>query len=368
MKVFVIVVLLCGLTVTGTSSGMHSLMVPRGSQPKAAGIQTSKSQSKPEESTGKDAVKLDNLAPHLIKLMRAGVDILEPNSSFTKREERETLFAGSYDWHSCVIAYWALLVHARTHKDTELTDWVLARLTPEALLKELTALEARERRRHITYPYDEAWLAMLLAEVARQAGDKADPLLKPRQELETRLLKSLEESNFPEFGEKRALKYCGFYRSLLFLYLSMRWTRPCLPDTEKRLDQWAKTALEPRRDQIAAVREVHPFDFLSVPALLGLVDRLDPKQKDVPAYEPVEFQGWPESVKLRTVHVLGLELTRVWPLAVDAGRNKDVQRVYQSRVESLLARPELWSQDFEVCSHWMPQYLFIGEWLRAGRP
>ena len=313
-----------------------------------------------------DPVTLDNLSPHLVRLMRVGIETPTPNTSFTKREGRETLFDGSYDWHSCVIAHWALLVHARTQKAPKLAEWVLSRLSLEALNKELESLAKRELPRGITYPYDEAWFAMLLTEVSRQMGDEAGPLLKPRQDLEIRLLKFLENTELPEFGESGP-KYCGFYRSAMFLYLCMRWNEPCHPDTKARLDAWAEKVLEPKRNEISGWTNAFAVDFLSIPGMLALIDRVDPTAK-APEYKPVEFAGWPESVKLRTVHILGLELTRVWPLAIDSKNDPNALRIYRERVESLLARPEFWAEDFEVCSHWIPQFLFIGEWLRAGRP
>ena len=63
------------------------------------------------------------------------------------------------------------------------------------------------------------------------------------------------------------------------------------------------------------------------------------------------------------------ELSRLWPYAVDAHRGiAGADPAYQERTREILARTELWADDFTVVSHWVPQFLWIGEWLRRGRP
>ena len=69
----------------------------------------------------------------LIELMRSGVDRRAPNFSaypWGEEVERESVFGGSWDWHSCVIAHWCLLVTARTESDVELEGWLAERLLP----------------------------------------------------------------------------------------------------------------------------------------------------------------------------------------------------------------------------------------------
>lgn len=312
---------------------------------------------------------LDAARPRIVELLRAGILTLEPNAAKGDIAGRATPFDGSYDWHSSVIAHWALLVHARTHADEELDAWLLQRLTTDVVTEELASVEARNRRRRVTYPYDEGWLLMLLAELARRESVDPEPLETMRSALEARLLETLESARFPEnFGApKGTSRYCGFYRSTLFLYLLLRWSDPVRADKLARLDAWRDEVLEPKRKEIEAIHGSHGYDFLSIPALLALVDRLEGEL--APSYSPPEFTGWPDSVVIATVHVLGLELSRVWPCAVDAGRGAaEAEVTYRRRVDSLLAREELWAEDFPACAHWIPQYLFIGEWLREGRP
>ena len=69
------------------------------------------------------------LRGELLRLMRAGIDVKEPNHGLFKDEEAGSLFDGSYDWHSCVIAHWCLLIAARTEADKELETWLMKRLS-----------------------------------------------------------------------------------------------------------------------------------------------------------------------------------------------------------------------------------------------
>jgi hypothetical protein len=314
---------------------------------------------------------LADVRPRLAELMRAGIETRAPNASFARGMQRASVFDGSYDWHSCVIAHWALLVHARATGDDGLRDWVVARLGPAALEAELETLAWREPRAALTWPYDEAWFGMLLSELVRageHGGVDRAALLALRLRVEKRLLAALEEQPFPENllrAEDGAPTYCGFYRSWLFAWLLVRWSDPVTPGAADRLAAWRVARVEPERAAITALREAHGFDFLWVPALLALVDHTC--GADVAAFDPGELPPLPASVRIATVHVLGLELSRVWPLAIEGASDARARAVYEGRVRELLARPELWEQDFAACSHWVPQYLFIGEWLADGR-
>ncbi|MEE2941266.1 MAG: hypothetical protein VX460_12830, partial [Planctomycetota bacterium] len=216
-----------------------------------------------------------------------------------------------------------------------------------------------------TCPTAAGGFLMGLAARARR-GDGSE-LLPMREAVEARLLDALERRPFPEnLGldpvekEEGQQLFCGFYGSSLFLYLQLRWAGPVTSEGDARLDAWRDESLTPMRRSIQAMEQPHGYDFLWPPALLALADQLDPERPSED-YAPPPFQRWPESVRIATVHVLGMELSRVWPDA-SAGAT------YAERVDSLLARPDLWREDFAACSHWVPQFLFIGEWLRRGRP
>lgn len=311
---------------------------------------------------------VDERLDDLVATMAAGLDTAEPSAHFTRRMEAETVFDGSYDWHSCVIAHWALLTHARVMGDAAASAELCSRLSPEALAREPELLATRDRRLRGTAPYDEAWLCMLLAERERHATTAAEraALLAVRARQERRVVDQLASSPFPEGippVERGGSGFCGFYRSWLWAWLLLHWSGPVDPRTAVLLERWRVERVEPQREAIEALSGSHGYDFLSVPAVLALVDRAhgSPRPYAAPA-----FEGWPQEVELRTVHVLGLELCRVWPCAADGGASS--QRTWRDRTASLLARDDLWRGDFAVVSHWVPQFLFLGWWLQHGRP
>ena len=311
----------------------------------------------------------DDLDERLVELMRAGIQTTEPHGKNPSENADGPPFDGSWDWHSSVIAHWALLNHARREGDTELAAWVRARVTDDVLAEQASFLRERDPERRMIFPYDEGWLAMLLSELDRHREPDA-AVRSLRVELEGRLLDHLESAPFPEnLGlrkaerEAGAVRYCGFYRSSLFLFLQLSWSRPVREDAPGRLERWRREVLEPSRAAIGAIEEGTGYDFLWVPALLNLADRLG--DGPPPHYAPPTFIPWPDALTISEVHVLGRELTAVWPLAAGSAEER---AIYRARVTSLLRREEFWAEDFMVCSHWIPQYLYLGEWVRAGRP
>ena len=74
-------------------------------------------------------------------------------------------------------------------------------------------------------------------------------------------------------------------------------------------------------------------------------------------------------MRLRTVHVVGVEVSRLWSWAAAAARgDTGARRQFNTRMKEILARTDLWADDFRVVSHWVPQFLWIGVWLAQGRP
>jgi hypothetical protein len=71
--------------------------------------------------------------------------------------QRHPIFFGCYDWHSAVHSHWALVRLGRA-------DVVAARVTPDAVARELAYLAPRPR---FELPYGLAWVLLLCAEAAR---------------------------------------------------------------------------------------------------------------------------------------------------------------------------------------------------------
>jgi len=306
------------------------------------------------------------LRPRLVELMRAGIETSEPNHSlypWGEETEQASLFTGSYDWHSCLIAHWCLLVHARTTGDEELEGWLQARLTKEGLANEAALLLARDPARLRTAPYDEAWFLMLLAELEERPSSPA-AISGWRGKIESHLLQRLEETPFPERGERG---YRGDYSSWLMALLLVTWSEPTGDGAKERLRALWETKLAPHREELAALTKARGYDFLWLPAILALVERSTSGEARV--YDPGSLPELPDTVTVPTVHPLGVVISRTWPDAFDAGcGSAEAKARYQEHLAHFLAREDLWAGDFDACSHWLPQYLWIGLWLAEGRP
>ena len=303
------------------------------------------------------------LRDELLRLMRAGIDVKEPNHGLFKSEESGSLFDGSYDWHSCVIAHWCLLVAARTGANEELESWLANRLKLEDLRGEIELIKQRDLKRAPTFPYDEAWLLMMLVELMKRS-DAPSELSQWRALIEDRLLSWLEERPFPEAGERG---FIGSYGSWLNTYLLMRWSEPERADTLKRLQSLETEKLLPQKTRLSQLEAGSGYDFLWLPALNALAERS--RGEPLSDYDPGAPRALPERVIVATVHPLGVAISRAWPDAYDAGLGDAHARArYNEHLAHFIARRDLWAGDFDACSHWLPQYLWIGLWLSDGRP
>lgn len=315
--------------------------------------------------------------PRMVELLRSGIERKEPQANVWIRKGEATVFDGSYDWHSCVLAHWSLLAMGRRLGDEAAIEFVLDRLSPERLEAERSLLAANTDK-HFTAPYEDAVLLVLLAELSRHEVQDPELLRRFRLETEGRVLDWLERERFPEAlppASQGGQPVCGFYRSWLWAHLCLRLSEPITPGATVRLDALTRDRVLPRVDEIRSQTEPFAFDFLWVPTLGALMERADPT---FPTYtkwwavpEAQEFPELPGEVRISTVHVVGLELSRIWPDAWDLAHDPDDARArarFEERMHAVLEREDLWAEDFTVCTHWVPQYLWIGIWLAEGRP
>jgi hypothetical protein len=64
-----------------------------------------------------------------------------------------------------------------------------------------------------------------------------------------------------------------------------------------------------------------------------------------------------------TTHLLGVHVTRLWPLAIAARDDAGAAALLDRELSAYLEREELWNGDFAVVSHWMPQFVWVALWL-----
>lgn len=311
--------------------------------------------------------------PRLKQLMRDGLHQIEPQTNFVKRLTGASLFDGSYDWHSNLFAHWALLTIARVEHDVELRASVMKPLTLKSIAAERERVnEIVKRERPLpTFPYDQGWLLLFLAEYEKTFEEVPKEVRDFRLEVEERLISWLEESPFPAQVSSRFEKgrYPGFYRSWLFSWFQIRLSQPVGERAVERLEALKRDKILLGLEGLLAQKEPHPFDFFYVPAMPTLVHAIAPFEGGAPKLVTPPLTPLPKKVSLRDVHVLGTEISHMWPLAVQArAGGADAKKQLNERMARFLAREDLWAEDFTVVTHWVPQFLWLTFWLADGRP
>ena len=309
--------------------------------------------------------RLHAVSERLVAVMQKGLHRPDPTANVVRRAAGSSAFDGSYDWHSNLFASWALLVQARRTGDAALAAFVLDPLGDDALEAERGRVTALEHERMVTFPYDQSWLLMFLAEAERH---RPTPTLREfRREVEARLVEWLQTAKFPEndnpdrIGGRRVV---GWYRSWLFAWYQVWRSGPIGDGARERL-------LAMHRERIAPIvplilEDVEPlrFEFVWVPPLAWLVHDVVPFD-DFPGTYKIALEPLPDTVTLRTTHRLGVHLSRLWPLAILARNDDAARRELERCLAAYMAREDLWNGDFTVVSHWVPQFLWFTIWLAS---
>lgn len=319
----------------------------------------------PMQSVEETELRVDTTSERLVEVIKEGLRKTEPSANVVRRKTGETLFDGSYDWHSNLFAHWALLTHARENDDEELRQWVLEPLTDEALDQERARLAEVETERLATFPYDQAWLLLLLAEIPRHR-DVSETTSDFRLEVETRLIDWLAEAKFPENDNPKVLDgrgIIGWYRSWAFTWYQVMRSEPIGDGALERLRALRRERVDPVLPTLLRPEEPFPFEFLWVPTLAYLIDDVDPFETELPPYELGKLDSLPEDVDLSTTHLLGVHLSRLWPLAIAARESSEARAELERELAHYMERDDLWRGDFQVISHWTPQFLWFALWL-----
>jgi hypothetical protein len=125
--------------------------------------------------------------------------------------------------------------------------------------------------------------------------------------------------------------------------------------------------LEPNVDQMLAETKSSKFEFLDVPMLAFVIGDVQPFDRELPLPEIDQQRPLPGSVTLRDTHTLGTWISRLWPLAIAARTDAKAREVLDAEIARYMQRTELWDGDFQVISHWIPQFLWFTLWLAEPR-
>jgi len=283
-----------------------------------------------------------------------------------KNKPGPLLFNGSWDYHSAVHGHWALLSMARVHAFTDIEKWLTNRLTDGALAKELDFLKKNTKGNGSEMPYGWAWLLMVLFELRRR-GRKSTGFVKITRSVEDEVLGFLQRSTLPE---KKNGAFIATHDSWLFAYLLVALSEPATEAVRDRLRALRKNKLEPARSKIGAVTPAKT-DFMDLAAVLALIDRVDPIYTGSPATLTLGTSPALDDPPLTSAnnHSAGTVLVQVWPHAVEARRgDKASCSRYHARMNEMFLRTDHWADSFRHVAHWIPQFMWMGMWLAAGRP
>ncbi|MEO1296554.1 MAG: DUF2891 family protein [Cyanobacteria bacterium J06636_16] len=268
----------------------------------------------------------------------------------------EAIFTGSFDWHSSVHAHWALLSMARLTDDALLQSKLLSRLTPENLEAERTFLNNAENA-DFEMPYGRAWLLLMLAELSKHEESHDLPLNYFRKELEQQLTLWLEQNS-----ASNEVVLNGGYQPWLFIFLLLQFSQPRLEILHR---------LEALRSQIDNTREtittIQPreFDFFYLPAILYLIDQTKEPREKVFCYCDDVTPQFNQNLSFKNCHQAGMNVVRLWPYALEKPVNSGGSRFSKS-LERILSQPDQWKGSFELISHWVPQFIWLGLMLEQG--
>lgn len=278
------------------------------------------------------------------------------------------VFFGSFDWHSCVHGWWALLTLRRHYPDLPEVASIEAladeTFTPAKLAIELAYLD-RPMSRGFERPYGWGWLLYLHLEAERHEDREWAAHLEPlAQVFAARLSDYLRILTYP-------ITVGTHFNTAFALVLARRWAVGRDAALVALIDEWAEQAFGDRTNYRGW--EPGGDEFLS-PVLTTAL--LMAEIRPQPAFAPwfhalVIANGWltrdcrPAVVSDRTdgkiAHLDGLNLSRAWCLRVIAGALDDEgtrQALFHLADEHLEAALPHVAGDY-MGEHWLASFAIL---------
>ena len=282
----------------------------------------------------------------LAAVIRRGIETQEPHHQGPRGPGP---FGGSFDWHSCVHAHWALLSMERL-AGLRRDPWLAERLGTDVLTAEMDFLDDDPA---FELPYGRVWFLLLLAELRIQGrADAAVHELYTR--LENELLDDLDNRAFPENPEQ-AQPYLGTHNSWIFTHWMVALAAVGCGDSTDRYRALYRQRVRPVLDDLEAHTPL-PIDFLDLKIMADLERQL---WDGVPAPTRT-FTVVPDTSSREYGHTLGRLFQEIWPRAVS-----DLAAV-QAQWVALLSNPDILHTDFQNAGHWVPQFAWMVVYLGGG--
>ena len=320
----------------------------------------------PDGDCARSQPSAERLRRRAVALANVILEGVQNTTEHSHTDKGPGLFQGSWDYHSAVHAHWALLSMARAHAFKELDTWLSNRLSDGALAKELDFLRKSTKANGFEMPYGWAWLLMVLFELRRR-GRKSAQFVNLTRAVEAEVLGYLQRAALPE---RTNGTFIATHDSWLFAYLLLALSEPAADAARDHLRALRKNKIEPARAKIAAFVPAKS-DFMDLTAVLALVDRVDPIYTGSPTALSLGISPPLDDPPLTRAneHSAGTVLVQVWPHAVEAHRGDKASCArFHARMNEMFSRPDHWGDSFQAVAHWVPQFMWMGMWLAAGRP
>jgi hypothetical protein len=216
-------------------------------------------------------------------------------------------------------------------------------------------------------PYGRAWFLLLLFELRKRSSWSAVGR-KIHEEIAQAVIDWMERSPYPELQNDGKAQFVATHDSWLFTYLLVVLSGE-LPNPLRDRFRLLQKKMEGPRSQLMAMKH-RPDDFLYLPAVQAMIDRVGSAVATKPARYPVQVSPplFDPPLNSHNAHNPGAEMVRIWPHAIDSQKDERARSRFHTRMNEMFSRKDQWADSFELVSHWVPQFMWMGMWLEAGRP
>lgn len=290
-----------------------------------------------------------DLMTQLSHVIKTGINTPEPHGG----PRGPGPFTGSYDWHSCVHAHWALLAMERFGMTVD--DWLHVRLSSSVLETEYKYLQDNPS---FELPYGRVWLLLLINELRRQ--QRADDILESLNDrLHIELIDYLQTHPFPEHPD-RDYPYLGTHYSWMFTHWMGSLCAQLNADDTSEYQTLYGSHVAPVFENLRKHDPV-PNDFLDLRVMVDLEILLwqDAEPSEVTLAEV------PAAVDSKNAHMIARLFQELWAQAIYNPSS------IKNRFNALLDKEYLWKFDFMYASHFVPQFAWMAVYLSefyASRP
>lgn len=293
----------------------------------------------------------DELARFVEKRAVYAAALAEPIAACVARaDSHHPVFRGCIDWHSSVHGVWALTAHRGISGDTRHDAVIHARLTAEALARELQDLRAHPE---FEMPYGRAWFLRLAIDYERVFQDR----------------------RLSALAREAAQSLVAYYTRmdpdpLSTAYDSASWALINLhdfgvvtgdPDIIAFVESKVRDRFLSNEPCPLQVVEIETREFMAVCTNWAwLVSKVLPREA---------FRTWlatflPEGLAIEpiraeaSVHQAGLNFSRAWGLwhLYRATGDRRFLSAYLAHFHATFDRPEIWKGDYGTLSHWVAQF------------